>query len=121
MEERIQKIMNNLSISRDEAIALINDDKAIDKGEKMDFDLSPEQEKASKKARKASRKKPTVYNFETRKRKENVTKRELITRIFEVFKDEAGAEITNPERVIAFSIGEDKFEIVLQQKRKPKE
>lgn len=120
MEEQIKKMMQNLGISRDEAIALIDDDRAIEKGEKMDFDLSPEQEQASKKARKASGKKPTVYNFEKRKRKENATKRELVNKIYELFKD-MNAEITNPERVIAFSIGEDNFEVILQQKRKSKE
>jgi hypothetical protein len=30
------------------------------------------------------------------------------------------AEITNKERQIAFQIGEDKFELTLVQKRKPK-
>ena len=62
-EKLIAKHMNLLKISRDEAIQLIEDDKRIDKGEKL-FSLTPEQEKASKKARSAGRKpKTTVYKF----------------------------------------------------------
>ena len=39
MEERIKLIMKNLECSREEAIQVIKDDEAIDKGEKM-FELS---------------------------------------------------------------------------------
>ena len=68
-EKLIAKHMNLLKISREEAIQLIEDDKRIDKGEKL-FSLTPEQEKASKKARSAGRKpKTTVYKFDTTKRK----------------------------------------------------
>ena len=55
MEEKIAKLMKNLDISREEAIALIEDDKAIDKGEKL-FELTAEQKKAAKAATKADSK-----------------------------------------------------------------
>ena len=58
-EKLIAKHMNLLGISREEAIQLIEDDKAIDKGAKM-FDLDPELEKGAKKARQADRKVPTT-------------------------------------------------------------
>ena len=44
-ETLVQKHMRLLGISEEEAKALIEADKAIDKGEKMDFDLTPEQAK----------------------------------------------------------------------------
>ncbi len=120
MNEQIKNMMKALGLTEEEARELLEDDKKIDHGEKMDFDLTPEQEKESKKARATGTKKPTAYKFEKRARKENPTKRELIQRIFEVFKDEANAEITNAERVITFTVGDERFEIILQQKRKPK-
>jgi len=55
MEEKIAKLMKNLDISQEEAIALIEDDKAIDKGEKL-FELTAEQKKAAKAATKADSK-----------------------------------------------------------------
>ena len=53
-ETHINKLMKTLDITREEALQLIEDDKAIDRGAKM-FDLDPELEKASKRARQAPR------------------------------------------------------------------
>jgi hypothetical protein len=54
MEEKIQKLMKSLNISREEAIDIIEEDKRIDKGEKL-YELDPELEKGAKKARQADR------------------------------------------------------------------
>lgn len=57
-------------------------------------------------------------------RKPDDTKRSIISLIFsDLANDSAGlgfknVEITNPERIIAFSIGEDNYEITLSKKRK---
>lgn len=119
---QLESMMKNLGLTEAEARALLDDDKKIDKGEKMDFDLSAEQEKNAKKARSTgTKKKPTTYKFEKRQRKEDTPKRELIQRIFEAVKDFEKAEITNPERIVAFELDGEKYEIVLQRKRKPKE
>lgn len=56
-------------------------------------------------------------------RKPDETKRALIQALFEFVEAYAGTdnvEVTNIERMIAFSIGEDKYEITLSKKRKPK-
>ena len=53
-EKLIAKHMKVLGITREEAIQLIEDDRKIDKGEKL-FELTPEQKQASKKARQADR------------------------------------------------------------------
>lgn len=56
-------------------------------------------------------------------RKPDETKRALIQALFEFVDGYAGTdnvEVTNIERMIAFSIGEDKYEITLSKKRKPK-
>ena len=121
-EKLIAKHMNLLKISRDEAIQLIEDDKRIDKGEKL-FSLTPEQEKASKKARSAGRKpKTTVYKFDTTKRKkpENKNKSDLISVITGAL-TEHGAEnleLINPEREFTFTMDGIKYKIVLSLPRK---
>ena len=121
-EKLIAKHMNLLKITRDEAIQLIEDDKRIDKGEKL-FSLTPEQEKASKKARSAGRKpKTTVYKFDTTKRKkpENKNKSDLISVITGAL-TEHGAEnleLINPEREFTFTMDGTKYKIVLSLPRK---
>ena len=121
-EKLIAKHMNLLKISRDEAIQLIEDDKRIDKGEKL-FSLTPEQEKASKKARSAGRKpKTTVYKFDTTKRKkpENKNKSDLISVITSALTEYGteNLELINPEREFTFTMDGTKYKIVLSLPRK---
>ena len=121
-EKLIAKHMKLLKISREEAIQLIEDDKRIDKGEKL-FSLTPEQEKASKKARSAGRKpKTTVYKFDTTKRKkpENKNKSDLISVITNALTDHGAEnlELINPEREFTFTMDGTKYKIVLSLPRK---
>ena len=56
-------------------------------------------------------------------RKPDETKRALIAALHDFVEAYAGTEnveVTNIERIIAFSIGDDKYEITLSKKRKPK-
>ena len=60
-------IMKNLGLSEEEADELLKADKAIDKGEKMPFDLTKEQQEIAKSFTKTgtkTKKAPTVYKFE---------------------------------------------------------
>jgi hypothetical protein len=98
-------------------------------GEKL-FELTAEQEKASKQARNSgTRKAPTVYKLDNadgkRSRKENPTKAGIIAEIAKFLVENSenaceNVEITNKERQIAFKIGENSYELTLVQKRKPK-
>ena len=123
-EEMIVKHMNVLGITREEAIQLIADDEEIDRMTRtsdIDGDLTAEQRKSAKKARQADRK-PTVYKFDTTKRKraENTGKRFLIDEIKKCLEN-AGAdslEVTNPEREIIFMSEGTKYKIVLSAPRK---
>lgn len=120
-DEAVKKIMGILGCSEQEAQNVIATDKKIDKGEKL-FSLNPEEEKASKKARRA----PTVYNFDTSKRKkvENLVKRDLIQQLFQFLSslDEVitNIQVVNPERIISFDVQGNTYEFTLVQKRKPK-
>ena len=110
MEEKIQKLMKSLNISREEAIDLIEEDKRIDKGEKL-YELDPELEKGAKKARQADRKKTEVK----RERKPKPEKAEICSAMMEGL-GELGVEdfnITNPEREFLFTHNGTKYKVTL--------
>lgn len=129
-ETQKERIMRVLDVSADEADEILKTDKAIDRGERVPFDLSPEQEKMAKKFANVDtkkRKKPTVYNLDARgkARKENPTKASIIAELAKFLTETSEnacemVEITNKERQIAFKIGENAYELTLVQKRKPK-
>lgn len=122
MNEQIQKMMKNLGLTEQEARELLADDAKIDKGQKMAFDLTPEQEKNAKKARATGTKKPTAYKFENRKRKENTEKRDILKAIFELAEDcWDNAELVNPERQVDFYLNGNHYSITLTCHRPPKE
>ena len=122
--------MRILDVSAEEADEILKADKAIDRGERVPFDLSPEQEKLAKKFANVDtkkRKKPTVYNLDAKGkvRKENPTKASIIAELAKFLTENSEnacemVEITNKERQIAFKIGENAYELTLVQKRKPK-
>ncbi|MGN1034627.1 MAG: hypothetical protein ACI4PK_03465, partial [Oscillospiraceae bacterium] len=121
--EQKEKIMQILEVSEAEADEIMQCDKAIDRGERVYFDLSPEAEKQAKKlANVTTRKKPTVYNFNKRERKANVTKADIIAFLAEKLTEYGGEnlEITNKERMIAFGFNGENYEVTLIQKRKSK-
>ena len=110
MEEKIQKLMKSLNISREEAIDLIEEDKRIDKGEKL-YELDPELEKGAKKARQADRKKTEVK----RERKPKPEKAEICSAMMEGL-TELGVEdfnIVNPEREFLFTHNGTKYKVTL--------
>ena len=118
-EKLIAKYMESLDITREEAIQLIADDVAVDKGAIL-FPLTAEQEKEAKKARQADRK-PTIYNCDTSKRKraENTSKRFLIENLTDALQKAecTNLEVTNPEREIIFFYEGVKYKIVLSAPR----
>ena len=72
-------LMEKLGCTEEEALDIMKWDKEIDKGNKAPFDLSKDQEKAIKKyVNCGDHKKPTVYKFDTRERKENTVKAGII-------------------------------------------
>ena len=120
-ESQIERIMNGLRCSREEAEQILADDKAIDRGERMSFDLDKETEKQAKKWANTGTRQIASEKTE-RKRKENPTKASIIAEIanFLTEKGYEKVEITNKERQIALKVGENAFELTLIQKRQPK-
>ena len=126
-ENQQEKLMRVLGCTEEEALDIISNDKAIDQGKRVDFDLDPEREKMAKKMANTGTKRPTVYNFDTKGkiRKENPIKAGVIARLAKFLEENSenaceNVEITNKERQIAFKIGENDFELTLVQKRAKK-
>ena len=122
-QKRIDELVDLLGCSMVEAQQIIEDDKKIDKGERVAFDLSKEDEKkALKLANVKEHKKPAVYKFDKRERKADTTKEGVIEQIANFLQENGyeNVEITNKSKLIAFKIGEDNYEFNLIRKRKPK-
>ena len=128
MTEQIKNLMRSLKISEAEAREIIEYDNKVDKAkakDKLEFDLTDEQEKETRKWRQADRK-PTVYDFSKRERKPNVLKGNLVTAFYNFLTSQnkfeiLNCEIVNKERMICFECDGEKFDLTLVQKRKPKE
>ena len=121
-EEYISRIMKGLHCDRKEAEDVYNYDKQIEKDEKTEYDLTPEQQKIARTFTKTgTRKAPTNYNWSKRERKENLTKSELIAKLAEFLTDKVeNLQVTNKERQIAFNFNNESYELTLVQKRKKK-
>lgn len=116
----VAKLMEKLGITEAEALEIIEADKRIDKGEKL-FELTAEQEQASKQARQADSK-PREKKI-VKERKADDDKAFLIEAVMCGLADVAGidgstVEVVNPEREIVFHFKERKYKIVLSAPRK---
>ena len=110
MENQIAKLMKSLGISREEAIELMEEDKRIDRGEKL-YELAPELQAGAKKARQADRKKTEVK----REKKPKPEKAELCSAMMDGLR-ELGVgefEITNAEREFIFHKDGVKYKVTL--------
>jgi hypothetical protein len=113
--------MNILKCSYEEAYQIVLDDEAVDRGEPLPWDLTPEQLKESKKARQADRTKPKEKV--KRERKVNENKQIIIADLLNFFQENEeieSVEVLNAERQIAFTLGGKKYEITLVEKREKK-
>lgn len=124
--DRQMQAFKKLGYSDAQIEEMLEDDKAVDRREALPWDMSKEEhKKAMKYANADEHKKPTVYKFDKRERKENTPKKTIIDALFAfLVKNDAfsptNVAILNKERQISFDFANDKFEIVLTQKRKPK-
>lgn len=121
---KVDNLVDKLECSIDEAVDILDADKAIDRNQKVDFDLSPEEHKQAMKlanVKEHTVKKSNVY----RPRKPNATKGEIITGLSKFLTEMAefevlDEEITNKERTIMFTSNGNRYELTLIQKRAPK-
>ena len=123
-ETQKEAIMRVLGVSSEEADQILDDDKEVDRGKKMDWDMSDaEHRKAMKNANADEHKKPKEPV--KRERKANPTKGGIIAGLATFLTENAAfntqnVQIANPARTVTFQIGDNSFELTLIQKRKPK-
>lgn len=115
--QKIVEYQNKLGISKEEAIQLLEDDKKIDKGEKL-FELDPESEKGAKKARLTPHK--VSKKSTPREKKINNEKIEICETLIQSLKllGVEDIEIINNEREFSFSKNNTKYKITLSCPRK---
>ena len=118
MSQEVEKLMRLLHCTEQEAQDIIETDKRIDRGEKL-FELTPEQEKASKQARQVSRG-PTVYKFTQRERKAKPEKAQICSAMIEGLQSLgiADLQVANEEREFSFTLGGTKYKVTLACPRK---
>jgi hypothetical protein len=121
MNEKIQSLMKKLDISEAEAREILAYDEDVDKGKKTEFDLTPEQEKSTRKYRQAERKQ-TAYNFTKRERKPDLEKRQIIEEIADFLSEKDGFDVSiiKKEREISLIVGSNDYSITLIKHRPPK-
>lgn len=125
--ERVQEIMRLLDCTEEEALDVVETDEIIDKGGRTKYDLTKEQEKIAMKISAVNERtaKNQTENKRGKVRAENPTKSGIISNLAEFLTEMSNflcenVEITNKERQIAFTCGENSYELTLVQKRKPK-
>lgn len=116
--EQVEKLMELLQCTEEQAKDIIACDKEIDKMTvaQCESDLSKDQKAVAKQYRQGDRK-PTVYNFSTRERKADNDKGKLIHLLADclcmVTANENDLTVTNAERQIDFVYNGRKFRVVL--------
>lgn len=115
-----------LKLTPEEEQELLAYDKAVERGEKTEFDATPEQLKVEREmARTGTRKTPTAYKFSKRERKPNATKGGIIAELAQFMTEMSSfstenVQILNKERQISFTIADQTYELTLVQKRQKK-
>ena len=109
--------MKTLDLTRAEAIQVIEDDKKVDKGEKL-FELTPEQKKVAKKMKNGARAAVNAYGKKVAvERKPDDAKRYLINLLLKTLNAETDditdIEVTNIQRQMDFKYQGRKMRIVL--------
>lgn len=113
----------NLGMIEEEARQVMEDDAKIEHGEKMDFDLTKEQEQNTRQYRQADRK-PFIPDLKPRERKPNMAKREIIQWLYDLFHDTSAEReltdltVSNIERQIDFTLDGVRYRVVLSAPRK---
>ena len=97
-------------------------DKQVDKGNPTPWDLTPEQEKESRKANRPKSHKVVDPSgkAKTRERKPNEDKRLLIDCLRDAVQDFDNCEVVNPERQVDFYLNGVHYSVTLTAHRPPK-
>lgn len=119
----IKRSMKILGLTKEEAIQVwLEDEGYLENEEQEELERKAKENRITATIHQASAKDPRKKTQKKRARKENPTKEMVIREIAALLpKFAEDIEILNVGKLISFRIGEEKYEIDLKQKRKPKE
>lgn len=123
-DSEIEKSMKLLDLTKEEAIEMwLEDEGYLENEEQIELDKKAKESRITATIHQASGTDKTVKKTQKERcRKENPTKEMVIAEIAKLLPQFAeNIEVLNPGKLISFSIGAEKYEIDLKQKRKPKE
>lgn len=122
MAYTVEYLMKTLELTEEEALQLMADDLAIDKGEKLPFEtFTAEQEKVAKDMRRVRRAVDAYGKKRVVERKVDVTKENLIKTLSEFLQTCENIEnvtIVNANNEVSFDLGTDNFSLKLVKHRK---
>lgn len=118
----IERSMKSLELTKEEAIQMwLEDEGYLENEEQEALEKKAKENRITATIHQASAKDPVKKTQKERCRKENPTKEMVIREIAALLpKFAENVEVLNVGKLISFSIGEEKYEIDLKQKRKPK-
>ncbi len=119
----IERSMKSLELTKEEAIQMwLEDEGYLENEEQEALEKKAKDNRITATIHQASAKDPRKKTQKERVRKENPTKEMVIREIAAILPNFAeDIQILNVGKLISFRIGEEKYEIDLKQKRKPKE
>lgn len=119
----IERSMKSLDLTKEEAIQMwLEDEGYLENEEQEGLEKKAKENRITATIHQASAKDPRKKTQKERVRKENPTKEMVIREIAALLPNFAeDIEVLNVGKLISFRIGEEKYEIDLKQKRKPKE
>lgn len=121
-DEDIQRSMKVYSLTKEEAIQMwLEDEGYLENEEQEALEKKAKENRITATIHQATSTEPKKKTQRERVKKENPTKEMIIREIAAILPNFAeNIEILNAGKLISFSIGAEKYEIDLKQKRKPK-
>lgn len=119
----IERSMKSLELTKEEAVQMwLEDEGYLENEEQEELERKAKENRITATIHQATTKDPRKKTQKERVRKENPTKEMVIREIAALLpKFAEDVEVLNVGKLISFRIGEEKYEIDLKQKRKPKE
>ena len=119
-EDRIKAVMIAANCSYEDAVQVIEDDEAIDKGERLDWEPTIEEEKEMRKATRVKVDRKPSGERKPREREADNVKREIVAKVAEAMGQYENVEIANIEREVTFVIYGAEYSLTLTKHRKSK-
>ena len=119
-EDRIKAVMIAANCSYEDAVQVIEDDEAIDKGERLDWEPTIEEEKEMRKATRLKVDRKPSGERKPREREADTDKREIVAKVAEAMGQYENVEIANVEREVTFVIDGAEYSLTLTKHRKSK-